>query len=399
MTMKEQLLHILQKSREAEQAFLAGLSEGERSQQGTFEQWSAKDFVGHANYWQNFHCEQVERWLQGEALEETPPYDHANLMAYQELADLSWEEMEAFAETTHTKMEQTLQKLTEDQLTGPSMQSETQIFWQVSLGTFYSHKLIHYSDFYMKHGRTKETSQLWAEWAALVAPLDASPNWQGVAHYNAACGLALAGDAEGALQEIQQALMLRPGQKSWARLDSDLALLHEDARFRELIAPETWWEAFDAGPQVEALADQFLRTHFRLKDTLAACPEERWREGEKPCLRPAAVALHIAQTIDLFSTVKAGVQSGDPLGSVNWEDVDASHLPSKEKLLAYLERVEERMARFLVDSDLQAKETFFPWTGSTLLSRALYTLRHTQHHLAELSAELGQHGVNTPDWQ
>jgi hypothetical protein len=57
------------------------------------------------------------------------------------------------------------------------------------------------------------------------------------------------------------------------------------------------------------------------------------------------------------------------------------------------------MARFLVDSDLEAKETFFPWTGSTLLSRALYTLRHTQHHLAELSAELGQHGVNTPDWQ
>ena len=399
MAMKKQLLDILQKGREEELTLLATLSDEEKAQSGTFEAWSAKDYLAHANHWQNHHCEQVELWLQGRALEDSPQFDQANLAAYQMYADLSWDEVEAFAEKTHAKMEATLQKLTEEQLTGPSMRSDSQLFWQSSLGTFYSHKLIHYSDFYEKQGQINETGRLWAEWASLVAPLDASADWQGVVHYNAACGLALAGDADGALKEIRQALELSPGQKSWSRLDSDLSILHQDARFRALIAPEYWWNVLDAGPLKEALADQFLRTHGMLKDTLAACPEEHWREGEKPYQRPAAAALHIVQTIDLFSTVKAGVQSGDPLGSINWEDPDATRLPSREDLLAYLELVEERMARFLAGSELEARETFFPWTGATLLSRALFTLRHTQHHLAELASELQRRGLSTPAWQ
>jgi hypothetical protein len=399
MSMKSQLLNILEKGRETELAFLVDLSEAERSQAGSFESWSAKDYVAHANYWQNHHSGQIERWTQGESLEQTPQFDEANLAAYQEFADLSWEEVEAFAEATHAKTRAALESLNEEQLMGPSMDSEGQVFWQNSLGSFFSHKLIHFSEFYTKHERNQETSRLWTEWAELVSPLDASSDWQGLTRYNAACGLALVGDAEGALKELQKSLELRPGLKSWSRRDSDLEILHQNPRFRELFAAAYWWEAIDAGPLAEALADQFLRTLFMLKDTIAACPETSWREGEKPYQRPAGVSLHIAQTVDLFSTIKPGEGSGDPLSSINWEDRDASRLPSMVNLLAYLEMVEERMARFLAVSDLEAEETLFPWTGSTLLSRAIYTLRHTEHHLAELAMELQRRGVKAPDWQ
>ena len=50
-------------------------------------------------------------------------------------------------------------------------------------------------------------------------------------------------------------------------------------------------------------------------------------------------------------------------------------------------------------ADLMVPEAVFPWTGPVVLSRAIYILRNTQHHLSEMSLELTRRGYRSPDWR
>lgn len=399
MTKKEQLQQLLEQSRATELEFLASLTADDRAEQGTFERWSARDTVAHANHWQDFHSQRADAWANGDAIETAPQFDQANRKVYEHFSTVDWDAVEAFAETAHDNMVATLAELKEDQLTGPAIGTESQPFWQYSLGTFYSHKLLHYSDFYLKRGRKSEASKLWSEWAERVAPLDESTDWQGFVRYNAACSLALAGDRDGALDSLRHAIQLRLGLRSWSRHDSDLAILHDDPRFRDLFARRHWWEALESGTQAEALADQYLRVLEVLRILVSKCPQQVWRQGKSAHERPAGLALHMAQSIDLYSTIKAGEGSGEALADANWQARDASNLPTQMAFLAYLEVVEERLARFLSAIDLEEEEELFPWTGASHLSRGIYSLRHAEHHLASLKFRLQSRGVPTPDWQ
>ncbi len=136
-----------------------------------------------------------------------------------------------------------------------------------------------------------------------------------------------------------------------------------------------------------------------LRSAIDTFSQDSWIEGETLYQRPAGLALHIVQTIDFYSAIKRGESSEDQLSQVNWEDRDASKLPSQKDLLRYLDVVEERLAKFIAETDLQAEETLFPWTGFTTLSRALYLLRHTQHHLADMAMELQRRKLRPPSWQ
>jgi tetratricopeptide (TPR) repeat protein len=399
MTIKEQMLRILEKSRETELGFLASLTDEDRAVVSSFEAWSAKDILAHVNYWADLRATRIQAWVRGEAVEPLPYYEEANLDIYKQFVDSSWDELETFAETTHVKVVETIEMLEDEGLIGPSLESEERKMWDSILGVVYTHKLSHFAEFYRDRGHTDTSSKLWKEWVELVSPLDSGAEWQGGVHYNAACSLALAGDHAGALEELRQGLELRPGLRGWSRLDSDLSILHEDAAFKQLFASSHWWEALEASPQAEALADQFLRMFFMLRSAMSRFPEEAWRTGDSLYQRPAGLALHILQSIDGYCALKPGESSGDPLGKISWQERDSSRLPSQEAIRTYLERVETRQANFIATADLLAKEELFPWTGTTLLSRALYSLRHAQHHLADMAMELQRRGLRPPDWQ
>ena len=51
MSLKEQLLRILEQSKATERAFIAGLTNEQRAAAGAFEEWCAKDNVAHYSYW------------------------------------------------------------------------------------------------------------------------------------------------------------------------------------------------------------------------------------------------------------------------------------------------------------------------------------------------------------
>lgn len=397
--LKDQLLQILEKSRAAELEFFASLTDEDKAGQGTYEKWSVKDVVAHANYWEDVRSTRNLKWIQGDKLEPMARYEQANVECFERFVNRTWDEVEAFAEQAHANTVKTVKAIDEDAFNGPSEESEDRKVWESIVGTAYTHKHIHYSEIYLDRGRKKEVSQLWSEWADLVSPMDAGSVWQSRVHYNAACGLALAGDQGGAFDALKKSLELDPSMKAWSRRDSDLEILHGLPEYRELFAPAYWWEALEADPQKEAIADQFIRTLAMLREAVHAFSEEAWLEGESLYQRPAGLALHVVQSVDSYSTSKPGERLEDELTQVNWQERDASKFPAQEELIRYLDKVEQRLANFIKEADLGASEDMFPWTGFTVLSRMLYSLRHAQHHLADMAMELQRRGSRPPVWQ
>jgi hypothetical protein len=53
----------------------------------------------------------------------------------------------------------------------------------------------------------------------------------------------------------------------------------------------------------------------------------------------------------------------------------------------------------LHSTDFLSQEQQFPYTGPIILGRAMYLLRHNQHHLAEMCLELTRRGFQSPGWK
>jgi hypothetical protein len=60
--------------------------------------------------------------------------------------------------------------------------------------------------------------------------------------------------------------------------------------------------------------------------------------------------------------------------------------------------VEERLTK-LDDAALLEPEKVHPWAGETRMGKMLYVLRHGQHHLGEMSAELSRRGIKGAIWE
>ncbi|MGI8714906.1 MAG: TPR end-of-group domain-containing protein [Solirubrobacteraceae bacterium] len=71
----------------------------------------------------------------------------------------------------------------------------------------------------------------------LLDGLEAHPDSASL-HYELACVEALAGRPDDAIARLQQGAALKPEVIGWAREDQDFTTLHDDARFRVLLAPD-----------------------------------------------------------------------------------------------------------------------------------------------------------------
>jgi hypothetical protein len=156
----------------------------------------------------------------------------------------------------------------------------------------------------------------------------------------------------------------------------------------------------DNNPIASAVLEQFERSLAMFRQTASGCPAGEWRKGPKDYLRPAGTAYHVVESLRFYTgTTPADKFDWGGKFRTDWENPDSSKLPPQEDLLPYLDEVWSVARAWIVHQDLSLPEPSFPWTGSTLLSRMGYLLRHIQHHTAELGAELFRRGYPLPDWK
>jgi hypothetical protein len=59
----------------------------------------------------------------------------------------------------------------------------------------------------------------------------------------------------------------------------------------------------------------------------------------------------------------------------------------------WMREIVDRLLAKLDDAALLESETVHPWTGQIRLGKILYELRHIQHHLGMVDAELSRRGI------
>jgi len=149
--------------------------------------------------------------------------------------------------------------------------------------------------------------------------------------------------------------------------------------------------------------DQWARAWQMWEAMIRGIPDDEWKKGDIDYLIPARHLIHVTVADDVFSA-DTPLDQYDSLGLFGVEDWWSSpdELPSKdaalERLAEIRSTVEERLAR-LDDAALLEPETVHPWTGPTRLGKLIFNLRHIQHHLGELNAELIRRGMDGVGWK
>lgn len=234
-TMKRELTELLQKGYLVEKEFIAALSNEERNAGGTFENWSAKDYIAHNAYWRKHHAEDVLAVLAGK----TPTHaedDQINDQVYSRYKDQSWEDVDTLVDTGMKRMGEAIALISEDDLQRHDFYpwEQGRALWREIVGNIYMHPIIHLSEWHIKRGNPAWAAEMYQETTRHLISLDDGPEWQGTIRYNNACSFSLLGDKETAINELREALKLNPGLTEWSKQDSDFAPIRSEAGYKAL---------------------------------------------------------------------------------------------------------------------------------------------------------------------
>ncbi len=150
----------------------------------------------------------------------------------------------------------------------------------------------------------------------------------------------------------------------------------------------------------QEVMDQFGRVFWKFRETVNAFPEDAWKTGESTYQRPAGLATHWVETVDFYTSrlTAEAFPWRERLG-VDWEDPFDDNLPPQEAILAYLDELEAQVMKWAENADFTRADELHPYTGKTVLGRAIYLIRHCEAHLGELGLELHRRGLRAPSWR
>jgi hypothetical protein len=159
-----------------------------------------------------------------------------------------------------------------------------------------------------------------------------------------------------------------------------------------------------------ALIRQFEAAIETLAAAIAACPDRLWDDRSTP---PPFwhIAYHTLFYLDLylseseehFTPPACHRPHANFLGAMPFPPFDVETpavVCTREELAAYLAhgraKCRERIAG-LADEEIEQPSPF-PWLRFTRGDLLLYTMRHVQHHAAQLNLRLRAAGIEPPPW-
>jgi hypothetical protein len=238
MTRKEMVLQLLQRGYELEVAFASSLSMEQRSEAGTWEEWSVRDSLAHNAAWRAHVASALAAVAAGEEPVGADDYQHQNQAIYEQNRLKSWAEVRQMAAEAHNALCDQVSALSDPDMNRTDILpwQTGRPLWQVVVGTGFSHPLVHVSDHQKRSGQIEEAAATVGELASAVAGLDDSADWQGRVKYNLACRHALLGEVPEAIAQLGEALELSPSLLEWSMQDPDLDVIREEPDCRGLFA-------------------------------------------------------------------------------------------------------------------------------------------------------------------
>jgi tetratricopeptide (TPR) repeat protein len=218
--------------------FADGLSTAERRVSGTNQDWAPRDVLAHMIFWKLRLAQNLAAAQRGEAVQPAEDIQLENTRTFKRYRRASWEQVMAMVEAAQAEILTQVEALSESDLDDPHRfpWMDGRPAWRAIVGDCHLHPLSHLGPLYVKRGQPEAAMHMWEASSDLLAGLDDAPAWQGVIAYDRACGYALSGQPEQALEHLAVALRAHPDLAAWAAQDSDLNGLHALPEFQALVA-------------------------------------------------------------------------------------------------------------------------------------------------------------------
>jgi tetratricopeptide (TPR) repeat protein len=231
------LVALIYRAHEAEMDFIAGLSDGERAAQGTYEDWAPKDLIAHTNYWRKRAIESLAYLSRGQNPPEYPDYMQVNRENFEENGGLPLQYQLRESKVILKALIDALNRFDDEDLTDPDRypwrKGQPLIAYVIS--NAYIHPITHLCQNYLKLGDQVSAQKLQEAAVTEISEVDPGPASRNLAVYDLACLFAQTGELEKALKYLAEVLPQSRELADWSRQDSDLAALHDDPRYLALV--------------------------------------------------------------------------------------------------------------------------------------------------------------------
>ncbi len=236
-TVVTRLIRLIHRAQEAVEDYVGSLSEGERSAQGTYEEWAPKDVIAHINYWRRRTVETLAYHSRELPPPQYPDYEQTNREIFEENCRLPLEHQMRESRAVVKALDEALSRFEDEDLTDPDRYPwrEGQPLISYVVSNAYIHPISHLCLRYLKIGDQATVSQLQETALREVIEVDDSPLLRSLALYDHACLLAQSGSVDQAIALLSEILPGSPDLAEWSRKDPDLASLHNDPRYLALL--------------------------------------------------------------------------------------------------------------------------------------------------------------------
>jgi hypothetical protein len=237
---KTELLERIQKGQTFVEGAFAKLSDAERNQVGTLEQWLAKDTLAHITAWQTRWVDWLLPLGEGKPLDVEGPApveddDRANAKIFAANQRRSWTEIHADYQNASRQILKLAALLSEEDLNAPPRFAwlEQQTLARRFSGTFYWHLQEHLARLFIKRKNPARALEIAEEFSRQVGADEPAAD-RAIALYNLACYAALMGRQEIAIPNLKTALSLDPKMIEWSKQDTDLDSLRGSPEFESV---------------------------------------------------------------------------------------------------------------------------------------------------------------------